>query len=226
MTAHVEQAIERYFRGEIHAVEERDALFGHLDRCPLCRASFDSHSTAHRLLAQKPFGAAELESMLPALLDGASPRLAPGSLRWLRWLGPLVASAGAAVLFFLSPSGLSIKGGSHSGAAIVEALCFDAQMAVTAHLKESGRCPAPGYVKLLFASPSTVPALTVVVLAKDEVRLDLHLKQPEPRSVLADYAKLEPQEVLRVIAVAGDRDTPLALAKQAPEVLSISGESP
>lgn len=226
MTAHVEGAIERYFRGDIHRAEERDALFGHLDRCQQCRQSFEAQSEATRLLSGRPYARAELEAMLPAILDAAAPAPARG-WAWLRWAVPLLTAAAALLVVTLLPPAHvdTARGGTHDGGAVVEALCFDEGFAVTAHLKETGGCPAPGFVKILFASPATVPALSVLVMAEDEVRLEAHVQKPEPRSVLADYAKLSPGETLRVIAVSGPETTALEVAKGLTPVMTIHGDS-
>ncbi len=226
MTAHVESAIERYFRGDIQKAEERDALFGHLDRCQVCRQSFEAQSEATRLLSGRSFARAELEAMLPAILDAAAPAPARG-LAWLRWAAPLLAASAAGLLLMLQPPPNvdTARGGTHDGGAVVEALCFDERFVVTAHLKEAGGCPAPGFVKILYASPATVPALSVVILSESEVRLEAHVQKPEPRSVLADYAKLAPGETLRVIAISGPETTALEVAKRLTPVMTIHGDS-
>src|SRR5437763_1637818 len=75
MTVHVEESIERYFEGRIGLSEDRDALFGHLDRCAPCRGHFDRLAFTHRALAGTRSGVPMTElalikqSLIPAAAE-------------------------------------------------------------------------------------------------------------------------------------------------------------
>lgn len=211
MMGHVDRAIAQYFEGRITRASDRDALFGHLHRCDACRRSFDERAVAERALAglatgQPPPGgpsARELDAIASALLDAVAPRQ---SRAWWRWLAgaaiPVVASLLVAVA--LPDEAFRSKGGGPAGGVpVIEVLCFDARAEVVAHLKESGACPAPGFLKVIFASPRPIEHLSVAAFTRDEVRLSADLTTPEPRSVLADYAQLGPGETVRVVARPG-----------------------
>ncbi len=64
-----------------------------------------------------------------------------------------------------------------------------------------------------------------VILLGGEGRPGAHVQKPEPRSVLADYAKLAPGETLRVIAISGPETTALEVAKGLTPVMTIHGDS-
>jgi hypothetical protein len=214
MTAHVDRAIERYFAGEIARAADRDALFGHLDRCDQCRKAFDSEADLHRSLAgsKHQIPATELALIAPALLDSIAPDRAPK--RWWTWAFALAPIA-AALLVAIRATGPAHDEWSPKGSApiapeaSIEVLCFDEKANVVQHLKQDGRCPAPGFLKVVYASPRSVPHLTVAAFAGDEVRLYADLSSPEPRSVVADYAKIARGDRVRVIAVA--KDSPVAM---------------
>ncbi|MCC7386288.1 MAG: hypothetical protein IT384_30875 [Deltaproteobacteria bacterium] len=234
MTRHVERAIERYFSGDMARGAERDALFGHLDRCETCRGEFEEQARAMRALAGtgEPPGA-ELELMLPALLDGVAPAARSFSWRPLAWLLPIAAAAGLAAVLFVpredpgAREEWTAKGGAPAiGLPTVEVLCFDPHGEVVAHLKRDGACAAPGFLKLIYASPRTVPHLTVLAISGDEVRLHVEVDAPAPKSVLADHAKLAAGETIRVIALAGDGPAEMEVAKKHAPALTVRGTSP
>lgn len=229
MTAHVDQAIERYFAGAVDRARDRDALFGHLDRCERCKKEFEAQAQAHRALAGgKSFAATELALIAPALLDSVEPE--PWPSRWIAWAVGLAIPAAIALLVALGPITaedpaapyVGVRGSQNEGKSTVEVLCFDEKMQVVAHLKQDGRCPVPGYIKVVFASPLTVPHLSIAAIAKNEVRLFADLEKPEPRSVLADYAKIERGESLQVIAVAGDEAVRLEVLRAMPPALTVT----
>jgi hypothetical protein len=230
MTPHVERAIDRYFRGAIREREERDALFGHLDRCDACRAAFDAQAAAHRALAKEQGGVppTELALILPAVLDGIAPPEPRRSWAWLVALAPIAALLLAVIaLRGRGPDdGYASKGGTPIPLPVIEALCFDEKAAVSAHLKATGTCPAPGFVKLVYGSTDRAPYLTVLVLAEKEVRLFESIERPTRETVIGDYAKLAPGETLRVIAVWGERPLELEAARARQPIMSIHGAAP
>ena len=222
MSAHVEAAIERYFKGEIAQPRERDALFAHLGACVHCRAKFDAQSAANDALSGRRFAKVDLDAMLPALLEGAAPPRR--RLSWVAWLAPALTVC-AVLVFFIPQSELTPKGGGLRGPPAIEALCFDTQAQLAAHRTATGGCPAPGFVKLVFAAPETVPVLNLVVLGADgAVRWSADVTTPKPRDVIGDYIELAKGDELRVIAVAGDRSTPLEVARTMAAVMTIRGE--
>lgn len=237
-TIHVEAELARYFRGELGA-EARTQLFAHLEGCAECRARFDAESEAHRLLSGQAFGRVELSAMLPELLDGASPPPATLGARLAAWLrGPrgvgLGLAAAAALGLVLALRGpvepsdpdttaYTPKGGPSPEGPLVEVLCFDAKLEVTTRTSTGGACRAPGYVKVVYRRPTTVPVLTVLVLGDDGVRLRATVAEPKPLAVVPDHARLGVGEVLRVIAVAGPAAVPEDVAKAAVPVLTVRG---
>lgn len=233
-TIHVEAELARYFRGELGA-EARAQLFAHLGGCDECRTRFDAESEAHRLLSGQAFGRVELSAMLPELLDGASPPPATLGARLAAWLrGPRVVGLGLAAAAALGlvvalrgpvePSDpYTPKGGPSPDGPLVEVLCFDAKLEVTTRTSTGGACRAPGYVKVVYRRPTTVPVLTVLVLGDDGVRLRATVAEPKPLAVVPDHARLGVGEVLRVIAVAGPAAVPEDIAKAAVPVLTVRG---
>ena len=233
-TIHVEAELARYFRGELTG-EPRAQLFAHLGGCAECRARFDAESEAHRLLSGQAFGRVELSAMLPELLDGASPPPATLGARLAAWLrGPRVVGLGLAAAAALGlvvalrgpvePSDpYTPKGGPSPEGPLVEVLCFDAKLEVTTRTSTGGACRAPGYVKVVYRRPTTVPVLTVLVLGDDGVRLRATVAEPKPLAVVPDHARLGVGEVLRVIAVAGPAAVPEDIAKAAVPVLTVRG---
>jgi hypothetical protein len=201
MTTHVETAIERYFEGRIGDIKERDALFGHLDRCDRCRRRFDELAVVHRALAG---GVAEIPATELALIGrtvvaGAAARKT-NNAPWFvltRVVAPVLA-IGVALFVFVKPGEFTAKGGGAAGIA-VEALCFDPSGAQTRVLKESGACPAPGFVKLVYASARSVEHLSVRAGA-----FSVELDAPAPRSSIPGHFTLSIDEKVEVVAVAGE----------------------
>src|SRR5262245_58068916 len=127
MTTHVEAAIERYFEGQISDIGERDALFGHLDRCGGCRQRFDEMARVHRALS----GTAELAQAEVALIgrtviaNAARKQAKQEKAPWFaltRIVAPILA-LGVALFIFMKPSEFNSKGGGETNAIALEALC-------------------------------------------------------------------------------------------------------
>jgi hypothetical protein len=212
MTVHVEESIERYFEGRIGRGEDRDALFGHLDRCMPCRSHFDRVAFTHRALfsGDGSVPRAELDLIKGTLISGSK---RPWTIRFsmaaiVGTLAPAAAVIIAAFAFFVLPRNEGVftaKGGAVARAGAIEVLCFDDKKEVTAHLKEDGACVAPGFVKVIYASPETMPSLVVAAVEDDEVRFVVELKSPKPRSVVPEFAELRPGSAIRVIAFGADK---------------------
>jgi hypothetical protein len=202
MTTHVEAAIERYFEGRIDDITERDALFGHLDRCDGCRRRFDELAGVQRALAGgTEIPATELALIGRTVVAGAAARKTSAQPWFVvaRVLAPMVALGIAAVVLLQPPPELTSKGGGEAGSVGIEALCFDPSGAQTKVLKESGECPAPGLVKLVYASARSVDRLTVRAGS-----WSAELVAPAPRSTIPGHVALEVGQRLEVVAVAGD----------------------
>jgi hypothetical protein len=215
MTTHVEAEIEKYFDGRIEAIAERDALFGHLDRCDGCRRRFDELAVAHRALAgdQLTLPATELALIGRTVIQStAKPVERPRS--WLRILVPAAVFA-AVLVFSLLPRGeFASKGGETAGAAAIDVLCFDALGEPTKALKADGSCPAPGLIKLVYASARPAAHLRVVALVDDTARIDVTLENVEPRSPIPGHAALAAGEKISIVVLARGE----ALEKRAPSI--------
>jgi hypothetical protein len=213
VTVHVEESIERYFEGAIAKREDRDALFGHLDRCEPCRDHFDRIAFTQRALAgaKGDVPATELALIRRTLIGGDSSRSRMTAARFFALFAPAAAVAAVGLLVVLNPHTLSLeptfvpKGGLTLHSPQVEALCFDAAKEITAHLREDGACVAPGFVKVIYASPETVPSLVVAAIEDEEVRFVVKLESPKPRSVVPEFAELRPGASIRIIAVTAER---------------------
>ncbi len=224
---HVDRDIERYFDGGIRTPEAHEALFGHLDRCPTCRGYFDELAGGHRLLARDrtSIPATELALLLPIVVGRSAAR--PGS-RVPSWVwsvfGPALAAM-FALLFFRPTPELASKGSEEAlHAPVVEVLCFDQRFEVTAHLERDGACKAPGYVKVVYASPWTVPSLTVAAIADEELRFVARLTEPSPRSVVPEYASLDHGETLRIVVSTEPMDDKALMVKR--PSITVSGVDP
>jgi hypothetical protein len=221
MTAHVESAIERYFDGVRITPGDRDALFGHMDRCHDCRSYFDELALTHRALAGKTgdVPATELALIGQAVAMGATTEPVR-ERRWLTGLASAIAAASAVLLaaVFIGPKqeAFTAKGGAVLAASpTVEVLCFDEQAEVVAHLKQSGACPAPGFIKLVFASPKTVETLAVAVLSGEKLLSLENLQSPSPRGVLPGHVQLARGETLRIVISDDELDRTEALTQLA-----------
>lgn len=203
MKAHVEDDIHRYFEGRLTAVAERDALFGHLDRCPECRAEFDAIAEADRLLADLSADAlppVQLDAIRASVLESAEVEKPSRAKWWLSWLVP--AAAAAVALFAAMPSQrFTSKGGATVTVPTVEALCFDSDANVVQHLAASGTCPAPGFVKMIYASPESTPHLTVVARRGDAIVSRSSVEDVKPRSVLPEHVALAAGETIEVVVL-------------------------
>ncbi len=215
MTVHVEESIERYFEGRIAHGEDRDALFGHLDRCSPCRAHFDRIAFVHRALAspEHPVPGTELALIKRTLIPDASKKrifVWPSRLVGLFAPAALVVIAVLGLMMFpelggRKESGFMSKGGHGARTGEIEVLCFDTQKEITAHLREDGACIAPGFVKVIYASPESVPSLVVAAIEDEEVRFLVELKAPKPRSVVPEFAELRAGSTIKLVALAADR---------------------
>lgn len=218
MTTHVESAIEKYFAGRIEVMEERDALFGHLDRCDGCRQRFDELARMQRALSGGGVGlpAAELHLIGRTVIASAAP-VRVRSWSWLRIAAPLVAVA-AAVLLFLRPADevWTAKGGEAAAAITLEALCFELESQTETVLRTSGDCPAPSFVKLVYASPRKAGHFHVVARAGGESRMEVTLDDLGPRSPIPGHVQLEPGETIEISTIEDGEERP---------VLSIRGVS-
>lgn len=231
MRRHVDRDIERYFEGGIERASDREALFGHLDRCDRCRTEFDAQAETHRALSglgrgQLPI--TELSLIAPALLDAVAPEQR-SMFGWRSWAGAAALLAPVALLLLLLQPGsleprgeLTARGGGALPVLPIEVLCFDAKAQVVAQLKQDGRCPAPGFLKIVYASAAPAGHLTVVALVRGEVRLFAEVAAPKAGTVLSDYARLEPGEQLQVIAVTADGPSGLEVVKSMPATLTVT----
>lgn len=215
MTTHVEAAIDKYFEGRIEDVKERDALFGHLDRCDGCRRRFDEVALVQRALSgDRGVPAAELALIGRTVIAAAAPVKKPAWSAWF-WVSRIaapVAALGAAAVLFLGPSQFTAKGGGEQGTGVgIEVLCFDRRAEQTKVLRASGDCPAPGVFKLVYASAHSVDHLSV--RAKD---LKLEIDAPAPRSSLPGYVEFEAGERIEVWASADGEETRIAVRGVAP----------
>jgi hypothetical protein len=215
MTVHVEESIERYFEGRIALGEDRDALFGHLDRCAPCRTHFDRLAFAQRALASPgdAVPSTELALIKRTLIPAAQKR------RFIVWPSRVVGLFAPAALVVVVVLGLMMfpelsgrkesvltpKGGHTARSGEIEVLCFDTQKEVTAHLREDGACIAPGFIKVIYASPESVPSLFVAAIEDEEVRFAVELKSPKPRSVVPDFAELRAGGTIKVVVLTADR---------------------
>ncbi len=228
MNTHAEDAVDRYFSGGMQA-SQRDALFGHLDRCAECKQYFDDIAYAHRMISGEDATVSDFElaligrflvdekrhrapkpfAFLRDLVGGEKPQHSPsGVVRWL-FAGALpLFGAAFSFWFFAAPNPhneWAARGSKDRRTPVVEVLCFDQEAQVTQHLTESGSCPAPGFVKVLYASPQTVPNLVVAAVAEKEIRFALRLERPEPRSVIPQHAELKVGEALRIVVLEEDQ---------------------
>ncbi len=216
---HVERAIEAYFEGRLSDETDRDALFGHLDRCTECREHFNEIARGFRMLSQDQAGpgAVELSMIGASLLKPEKKRRAPA---W--WAGLLGLASLAAVLFVVRPvdDGFGAKGGASGTVATLEVLCFNEKAEMSSHLNthlhEATACKAPGYLKIIYASPRSVKRLTVAAVVGKEVRFITEVANPRPRSVLPNHARLVAGETIKIIAVEGEKPPLKELLLRAP----------
>ena len=224
---HVDRDIERYFDGGIKTPEAHEALFGHLDRCPSCRAYFDELAIGHRALAKdrSTIPSTELALLLPLVVGRSAARTPSGAPAWV-WslLGPAFAAVFA--LLFFPPSPELVSKGSQDGPKrpTIEVLCFDEKLEVTAHLSRDGACAAPGWVKVVYASPWTVPSVTVAAIAGEQIKFVARLEKPGPRSVVPEHARLEYGEKLRIVVTTERADDKALMAH--PPTITVSGIDP
>jgi hypothetical protein len=222
MTTHVESAIDKYFAGRIEALEERDALFGHLDRCDGCRRRFDELARTHRAMSSVDgaMPAAELHLIGRTVVAAAARREEP-RFSWAFWgrIAAPVLALGAALVFFLRPveEEFTAKGSVRESKIAIEALCFDLETQSETVLRADGECPAPSFVKLMYASPHPAGHFHVVVRQGTEERLQVTLDRPEPRSPIPGHVQLDPEQTLDVVVVEDGIERP---------VLSIRGSKP
>lgn len=215
MTTHVETAIDKYFEGRIEDVKERDALFGHLDRCEGCRRRFDEVALVQRALSGgSGIPAAELALIGRTVVSAAAPAKKPAWSAWF-WVSRIaapVAALGAAAIFFLTPSQFTAKGGGEGVSGVgIEVLCFDRQAVQTKVLRASGDCPAPGVFKLVYAAAHSVDHLRVRAGS-----LKLELDAPEPRSSLPGHVQFAAGERIEVWAEADGEETKIIVNGVAP----------
>ncbi len=223
MKAHVEDDIHRYFEGRLTAVAERDALFGHLDRCDVCRAEFDAIAEADRLLADLPADAVspvQLDAIRASVLDVAEPEAPSRAKWWLTWLVP-AAVAGVALFAAMPKETFTSKGGGAPTTPTVEVLCFDDAANIVAHLAASGTCPAPGFAKMIYASPEQTPHLTVVARQGDRIVARASVEDVKPRSVLPEHVALEPGVSTAFVVFTEPPDD--EALKTAPATLVVTG---
>lgn len=231
MTPHVEETIERYFEGRVTEIEERDALFGHLDRCLDCRGRFDELASIHRMLGGGVPGgipSTELALVRSSVVSGATRKTSDRRWRIGAYLAAIAMPAAAAfavAAFVLPRSDLTAKGGGAARAdrPAIEVICFDERAEIREHLRSDGRCPAPGYLKLVYAAPRTVPHLLIAALSGDEVRAMSVLTMPEPRSVLPEHVKIAPGERVRIVAVSSREPIPRERAQMLSPILVVTG---
>jgi hypothetical protein len=224
---HVDRDIERYFDGGIETPEAHEALFGHLDRCPTCRAYFDELAIGHRMLAadRSTLPSTELALLLPIVVGRSATSAHARVPSWVWSLfGPALAAM-FALLFFRAPPELVSKGSVHGPKPpTIEVLCFDEKFEVTAHLERDGACPAPGWIKVVYASPWTVPSVTVGAFSGDQVRFVSRMQQPAPRAVIPEHARLEKGDELRIVVTTEDTDDKALMAH--PPSITVSGVLP
>lgn len=232
-----ERLIERYFEGESLSPPEQQQLFSRVADDEECRAYFDELAEAERLLSGgHELPSTQLDLIKQAVLSEAAPsrsQVRSFAQVW-RAAGLFGAVAAAGVLFVVlgpergGPGEFAARGGSEASLA-VEALCFDAKAEVVKSARSSTDCPAPGFVKLLYASPRSAPRIAVVVRARTEsvppeVRVEFELETPSPRSILPGHARIELGETLEIY-VADKAIGPDQLEQLSP-VFTIAGVSP
>ena len=166
----------------------------------------------------------ELALLLPIVVGRSATRPSAGVPAWV-WsvFGPALAAV-FALLFFRPAPEMVAKGSPHQAKPAIEVLCFDQKFEVTAHLSRDGDCSAPGWVKVVYASPWTVPSLTVAAIADGEVRFLARMSKPEPRSVVPDHAMLRHGEKLRVVVTTEPIDDKALMAH--PPAITVSGVDP
>ncbi len=209
--AHFEDTVDRYFNSCLPS-SERAALFAHTEQCSSCRQYFEDASTAQRLLSGNlnKVSKGELSAIRGLVIHEAQKRESKKAFSWrsLFYVAAPALSTVALLFVFLSPQSSTPPGGEWTARGTVrslnlsiEVLCFDQEGNTTARHRTSGTCPAPGFLKVVYASPTTTPAVTVGVFSGDEVRFVSELVSPLPSSVAPKYAPLKVDEELRVVAV-------------------------